>query len=279
MIKTRIQKFLPHLLITRCFGYCAAIKTSWFKNLLIRGFIKLFNIDLQQALIKDIQQYDNFNAFFARALEPGARPIDGNSHTITAPADGYIYHFGTIGEGQFFAVKGYEFTLQDLLVHQNDAQQFTQGQFFCTYLSPRDYHRVHMPIAGRLIKTTYVPGRLFSVDPQLFSVIPNVFALNERLLCLFETELGPMMLIMVGAMNVASMHTAWAGAVNATRSSQVIDTDYSQQHITLAKGEEMGFFQMGSTVILLFPAGQAIFETALKTGEHLLVGELIAQMP
>jgi phosphatidylserine decarboxylase len=177
-----------------------------------------------------------------------------------------------------FHAKGFEFSLEDLLVKKAYSTVFHQNQFFCMYLSPNDYHRVHIPLSGRLLETVYVPGDYYSVNPEVLAKIPGVFAKNERLICLFETEFGPMIYVMVGAMCVSSIYTIWAGRINEQRKGEIIETDYKQEKIYLNKGEELGHFQMGSTVIVFLPDAPIVFDKDLAPGQHCLLGEKIANI-
>ena len=273
------QKLLPRYGLTRLFGKLGECKINWFKNFFINRFIKLYKIDLAEAEISDYKEFKSFNEFFSRRLKPSARVVDPAATSITAPVDGFIYDFGTMPESMpdkpMFSAKGFEFSLNDLVVKKTTADLVGSGTFICMYLSPKDYHRVHMPVTGRLIEMLYVPGDYYSVSPKVLKSIPKIFAKNERIICTFDTEQGPMVYLMIGAMNVSSIHTVWAGAINASRQGKVIQTCYRNEEIILKKGEELGHFQMGSTVIVLFAKDTAKLSENLRSGQHCLYGEKI----
>ncbi|MGH8120111.1 MAG: archaetidylserine decarboxylase [Gammaproteobacteria bacterium] len=232
--------------ITRC---------EWppLKNFLIRAFIAWFKVDIHLAAQTDSSVYRHFNQFFTRALKAGARPLAGDADSILCPVDGRISQIGRIRSGEIFQAKRRSYDLATLLAGDREAvSNFTDGSFATLYLSPRDYHRVHMPLAGALIKMTYVPGRLFAVNTHTTRIIDKLFARNERVISIFDTVLGPMAVVLVGAVNVGSMETVWAGAVTPARKREITSADYHGQKIVLKRGEEMGRFNMGSTVILLF---------------------------
>jgi phosphatidylserine decarboxylase len=244
-----IQYPLPHHLISRLVGQLAECRTPWLKNLLIEQFIRVFDVDMSQALEPNPHTYDCFNAFFTRAIRDDARPIgDG----LVSPTDGVLSQSGRIEHGTLIQAKGQAYSLTTLLGGDSRrAEPFRNGSFATIYLSPRDYHRVHMPLGGTLREMAYVPGRLFSVNLATAANVPGLFARNERLVCIFDTEFGPMAMVLVGAMIVAAIETVWAGQITP-KSGQVQTTRYNEA-IELAKGAEMGRFKLGSTVILCFP--------------------------
>ncbi|GHA95579.1 archaetidylserine decarboxylase [Modicisalibacter luteus] len=244
-----IQYPLPHHLISRLVGQLAECRTPWLKNLLIEQFIRVFDVDMSQALEPNPHTYDCFNAFFTRAMRDDARPIgDG----LVSPTDGVLSQSGRIEHGTLIQAKGQAYSLTTLLGGDSRrAEPFRNGSFATIYLSPRDYHRVHMPLGGTLREMAYVPGRLFSVNLATAANVPGLFARNERLVCIFDTEFGPMAMVLVGAMIVAAIETVWAGQITP-KSGQVQTTRYNEA-IELAKGAEMGRFKLGSTVILCFP--------------------------
>ncbi|HSH48476.1 MAG TPA: archaetidylserine decarboxylase [Halomonas sp.] len=243
-----IQHPLPHHLLSRLAGQLAESRQPWLKNRLIRAFIKRFNVDMREALEPDPTAYATFNDFFTRALKADARPIDAG---LVSPADGTLSEFGAIEAGQLIQAKGHHFSAMALLGGDGEAAKRYQGGSFATvYLSPRDYHRVHMPLAGTLTETVYVPGRLFSVNAATTRHVPNLFARNERLVCHFDTEQGPMALVLVGAMIVAAIETVWAGQI--TPLSGEVQRVRFDRPIRLEKGEEMGRFKLGSTVVMAF---------------------------
>lgn len=277
-MKVLWQHLLPRFWMTRLFGWLAEIRIIWIKNYFIRRFIRKYHIDLSISERTSIAEYVDFNDFFARKLQVNARPIAMAADALISPVDGFMYHYGEIREKPMFYAKGFEFSLEDLLVKRAYATLFNKGQFFCMYLSPNDYHRVHIPLTGRLLETTYVPGDYYSVNPTILAKIPGVFAKNERLICLFETEFGSMIYVMVGAMCVSSIYTIWAGRINAQRKGEIIETDYRQEKIYLSKGAELGHFQMGSTVMVFLPDKTINFDKNLAPGQHCLLGEKIANI-
>lgn len=244
----RSQYPLPHHLLSRLVGKLAECRTPWLKNLMIEQFIRTYGVDMSQAREPDPRAYDCFNAFFTRAMRDDARPIgDG----LISPTDGLLSQYGRIEHGTLIQAKGQAYSLTALLGGDTRrAAPFRQGSFATVYLSPRDYHRVHMPLAGRLREMAYVPGRLFSVNLATAAHVPGLFARNERLVCIFDTEFGPMAMVLVGAMIVAAIETVWAGQITPL-SSQVQTTRFDEA-IELSKGAEMGRFKLGSTVILCF---------------------------
>ncbi|MEM6581099.1 MAG: archaetidylserine decarboxylase [Pseudomonadota bacterium] len=269
-----IQHILPQHLLSRFTGGFANIRRPvWLKNALIRVFVRQFGVDMSEAAQPDPASYPTFNDFFTRPLQDGVRPI--SEADIVLPADGAISQLGPIEFGRIFQAKGRTFSTLELLGGDAErAEQFRDGIFTTIYLSPRDYHRVHMPIAGRLTATSYIPGKLFSVNQTTAEHVPRLFARNERLVCYFETAAGPMAMVLVGAMVVAGIATVWSGQV-APRTSAPTVTDYAAAPTTVAleKGEEMGRFMLGSTVILLFPAASVVLDSQLAAGSSTRLGE------
>jgi phosphatidylserine decarboxylase len=252
------------------------------RKLFIRTFIKRYKVDLSQAKIQEIEKFRNFNAFFTRELQADARPLASSQGAIVCPADGAVSQLGNITDGKLLQAKGKHYSCKSLLA--GDAQMaalFQTGKFATIYLSPKDYHRVHMPMAGVLKKTIYVPGKLFSVNQTTADSVPNLFARNERLICLFDTELGPMAVILVGAMIVAGIDTVWAGEVCPTKGKREIQiTDYSNQApaVQLPLGGELGRFRLGSTAIVLFPRDTMNFESSLEATSSVAMGQLLGQV-
>tara|TARA_Y100001972_G_scaffold17875_3_gene20059 strand:- start:6361 stop:7200 length:840 start_codon:yes stop_codon:yes gene_type:complete len=245
-----LQYLLPQHLLSRLVGKLAECRLPWLKNLLIRRFITQYKVDMSEAVDSAPEAYANFNAFFTRALKDGARPIA--DAPVVCPADGAISQLGEINRGRIFQAKGQDYSLQTLLGDDKAlTAEFDGGSFATIYLSPRDYHRVHMPVDGTLRSMTYVPGKLFSVNTTTAENVRSLFARNERAICVFDTEFGPMAMILVGAMIVAGIETVWDGQV-APPPRQLTTRSYPQEAPTLKKGEEMGRFKLGSTVILLF---------------------------
>lgn len=248
-----VQHITPQKALSRLVGRIAECTNPVVKRAFIGPFIKKYNVDMSEAVNEDAFSYRNFNDFFTRAIKPELRPIASGEDTIVCPADGAISQLGNIEYGTIYQAKGHRYSLTELLGGDASLSNlFADGKFATVYLSPRDYHRVHMPLTGRLVKTIHVPGKLFSVNKVTAEQIPNVFARNERTVCIFETEAGPMAVILVGAMIVASIETVWTGQVTPF-SKQVQTWDYQElANITLEKGAEMGRFKLGSTAIVLF---------------------------
>jgi len=274
-----LQYLIPQHGLSRLVGMLARSEVPWIKTTFISLFMKRFGIDLSEAQIEDPDRFETFNAFFTRALKPDARPLEASDAAdIACPADGAVSQLGAIRANQVFQAKGHDYSLYDLLGGDSAlASEFTNGQFATIYLSPRDYHRVHMPVTGTLRETRYVPGDLFSVNEATANGVPNLFARNERLVCIFDTEHGPAAVILVGAMIVAGIETVFSGQVTPLP-KQVVTTDYQRTApITLEKGEELGRFLLGSTVVLLFPEGKARFESDLKAGSLVRVKGKLGQ--
>ena len=248
-------------------------------HFIIKLFAKQYHVNLSEAEKTAPSDYATFNEFFIRPLKAGARPIVEGENTIALPADGRVSEYGSIVENQLIQAKGHFFTLETLLARDLEmAEKFKNGNFITTYLSPSDYHRVHMPYDAVLKKMIYVPGELFSVNPFLAEHVPNLFARNERVICEFETAFGPMVQILVGATITASMSTVWAGIINPPRPNEVVEYHYEtegEKAISLKKGEEMGAFRLGSTVINLFPPNTMAFAEGIKTGSKTRMGELL----
>lgn len=268
------QHILPHHLLSRLTGILADLeKPLWLKNQVIGQFIRIFNVDMSEALEPDHQRYASFNDFFTRPLREGARPVA--SADIVCPADGAVSQMGPISEGLLLQAKGRYYSTEELLGgDQERAAAFSGGEFATIYLSPRDYHRVHMPVTGRLSATSYIPGQLFSVNGVTADNVDRLFARNERLVCYFDTDQGPMAMILVGAMIVAGIETVWSGRV-APPPRQPAKVDYVNlpREVALEKGEEMGRFVLGSTVILLFPPGAMSFDERYAAGATTRMGE------
>ena len=268
------QQLVPQHLLSRCTGWLAELEhPGWLKNWVIGRFIAHFNVDMSEAAEPDHTRYTNFNAFFTRSLKDGARPIA--EADVVCPADGAVSQLGAIRHGRIFQAKGQDFSTVELLGGDPTwAERFADGQFATIYLSPRDYHRVHMPLDGRLLATTYIPGDLFSVNAVTAEHVERLFARNERLVCYFDTEFGPMAMILVGAMVVAGIETVWSGQV-APPPRFPTSHDYSQlpAPVTLARGEEMGRFKLGSTVILLFPRNTIVWDERYAARSSTTLGE------
>ena len=272
-----LQYLLPQHFLSRFVGYFA--EGSLLKNILIRSFIRRYKVDMTEAMLADPDDYPNFNTFFSRELKPDARPIIGEDNTVVCPADGSISQLGAIKDNQILQAKAHNFTLQDLLGgNQSLADNFLDGSFVTVYLSPRDYHRVHLPLAGQLIKTIYIPGHLFSVNKATTNSVPNLFARNERAVCLFQTDLGQMCVIMVGAMIVAGIETVWGEQIcPSSIKRKITEIDYSKHEppIQLATGAEIGRFKLGSTAMILFPPDTIALDQNLEANCRVRMGQQI----
>ncbi len=269
-----LQYCLPHHALSRTVAWL--LHTPLLKTTIIRWFIRRYGVDLSESLIDEPADFVSFNAFFTRELRAGVRPIDHSTGSIVSPADGCVSQLGAIRHNELLQAKGKMFTLQSLLGGDREsASRFDNGSFATIYLSPKDYHRVHMPLSGTLQEMTYVPGRLFSVNPVTAANVPDLFARNERLICLFETAIGPMAVILVGAMIVASIETVWAGHIcPSTAFKQLRTIRYSQDDAPrLNGGDELGRFKLGSTVIVLFAKEAMRFVATLRAGDSVRMGQ------
>jgi phosphatidylserine decarboxylase len=245
-----LQYGLPHRFLSRVMFYLTRSEWGWVKNTLIRQIAKRFLVDMTDALEPDLAAYPSFNAFFTRALKPGARPVAAGADVLVCPADGAISQAGPITGGRIVQAKGMDYSAEELLGDEQLAAKFAGGSFVTIYLSPRDYHRLHMPIKGKLLRTLHVPGRLFSVATWTAESIPRLFARNERLVCIFETEHGLVAQVLVGAIFVSSIDTVWSGTVTPPYAPKIIDASLDDGP-SFSAGVEMGRFNMGSTVIVL----------------------------
>jgi len=270
-----LQHILPHHLLSRCTGLLADLRAPrWLKDQVIGVFVRFFDVDMAEAEEPDYRRYANFNAFFTRPLRPGVRPLAAAD--VLCPADGAISQIGRIEQGLLFQAKGRYFTAAELLGDPQRAAPFRDGHYATIYLSPRDYHRVHMPLAGKLVATTYVPGRLFSVNAATADGVDRLFARNERLVCHFETAVGPMAMVLVGAMIVAGIETVWSGRVAPPpRVPVTIDYQALPEAVALDRGAEMGRFCLGSTVILLFPEGALSWQAECMAGSAVRMGSAL----
>lgn len=272
-----LQYITPQHLLSRVAGWFASSTIIPLKNTLISRFVRAFDVNMEEAIEENPLNYASFNDFFTRELKPDARPIAQEDNGITSPADGAFSQLGAIENGRVFQAKGQDFTTEELLGGTiEDAALFKQGEFATIYLSPKDYHRLHMPIDGKLVSMRHVPGDLFSVNPTTAENVPRLFARNERVVCIFETAAGPMAMVLVGAMIVASIETVWAGQL-APVGKQILSVDYSAD-ISLKKGEEMGRFKLGSTVVLLFPENTIQWQEELRAGTPVQMGQTIAEI-
>ena len=277
-IATIPQYLIPQHALSVLMHHLTRSKIVWFKNAFINFIISKYKVNMDEAKQTDLTAFSSFNAFFTRKLRPDARPLAEGEAVITSPVDGVISHIGTLENGQIIQAKGREYSVLELLGGDKaQAMQFEQGQFATIYLSPKDYHRIHMPLTGKLKSMTYIPGKLFSVNPRTARAVPKLFARNERVVTVFETEYGPMIMVLVGAIFVGSMETVWAGKITPPYGKEIQQFDYNNDDaITLQKGDEMGRFNMGSTVVLLFPEQVPTFNVQLREGIAVQMGQAIS---
>ena len=272
------QYLLPKGALTNFAGRIAGAKGGAMTTRLIRWFVGRYNVNMDEALDPDITHYTSFNDFFTRALRPDARPLAKADYVC--PVDGRISQFGTIDKDQIFQAKGHNFSTTALVGGDAAlAAQFEHGSFANLYLSPRDYHRIHMPCDGRLTRMIYVPGELFSVNPTTARGIPGLFARNERVVCVFDTAHGPFVMTLVGATIVGSMATVWHGVVNPPRTGEIRDWSYANDNVVLKQGEELGRFLLGSTVVMLFPKDTVQFNAGWQPAGPVQLGEVMGNVP
>jgi phosphatidylserine decarboxylase len=270
------QHALPKQWLTQFAGVVAGSQMGGLTTRIIRRFIARYGVNMAEAADADPAAYPSFNEFFTRALKPGVRPLA--QADLVSPVDGSISQFGNIHGERIFQAKGHDYTATALLGGDSAlAAHFHGGHFATLYLSPRDYHRIHMPCAGRLLRMVHVPGALFSVNPATARGVPGLFARNERVVCVFDGGQGPWVLVLVGATIVGSMATVWHGVVNPPRSGALREWSYHEQDIRLGQGDEMGRFLLGSTVVLLFPKGPLAFNPAWAPGGAIRMGELMGR--
>lgn len=272
-----LQRIVPQHLLSRVIGAAANCKWNWLKTLVIGQFARIYKVNMAEAAEPDLDRYENFNQFFTRALRDDARPVVEAPDQLCMPADGSVSQIGSINDDRIFQAKGHTFGLVELLGGNADrAQPFRNGSFATIYLSPSDYHRVHMPYGGTLREMVFVPGKLFSVNDTTARLVPELFAINERVVAIFDTDIGPMALVLVGAMIVASIETTWSGVV-APAAQRIQATHYGTeaQTIKIGKGEEMGRFLLGSTVIVVFPENAVEWNPELGAGSTSVLGELL----
>lgn len=271
-----VHRLLPKRAITEFGSHIANMRGGAVTTGIIRWFVGKYGVNMAEAANPDIASYPSFNEFFTRALKPGARPLAAAD--LVCPVDGAISQFGAINGDRIFQAKGHDYTTTALVGgDQQLAAQFEGGSFATIYLSPRDYHRIHMPAAGRLLRMIYVPGTLFSVNPATARGVPGLFARNERVVCVFEGEQGPFVLVLVGATIVGSMATVWHGVVNPPRTKNIREWRYDEQApVQLRQGDEMGRFLLGSTVVMLFPEGPFRFNPAWVPEAPVVLGEMMA---
>ncbi|WP_295429659.1 archaetidylserine decarboxylase [uncultured Thiodictyon sp.] len=277
-----LQYLLPQHGLSLLMYRLARVEAAPFKGWMIRAYVRLVGVDLGLAAEPDLAAYPHLAAFFTRALRPDARPLDPDPAAVLSPVDGTISQIGTIVDGRIIQAKGQDYSVSDLLGGGTDAHHlFDGGRFATIYLSPRDYHRIHMPLAGDLAEMTYLGGRLFSVNRMTAQRVPGLFARNERVLCLFGTDAGPMALVLVGAIFVGGIETVWEGEVAPTlsglRCRRWHYTGKSRQ-VHLGRGEELGRFNLGSTIVLLFPPGALAWDPALAPGQAVRLGQRLGTL-
>ena len=271
-----LQRLLPKHALSRLIAKLAESKNIWLKNLLINRAIKTFDINMDEAISNDLASYDSFNTFFTRQLKPEARRLNKGAKIITSPADGVISQAGKIVKNKVLQAKNVDYSLARLVGDSNQAKHYENGIFSTIYLSPKDYHRVHIPADGQLLNSRYIPGELFSVNQQTAEMVPNLFARNERLVCEFKSaQLGHFSVIFVGAMLVAGIETVWGG-MEKPGPGAVRETDHSDQEIYFSKGDEIGRFKFGSTVILLFPENSVTLNKNIAATNPVNVAEKFA---
>ncbi len=271
------QYLAPQHALSHLAGWLSERRWKWFKNWQIHYLTKRYNVDLQAAASSNIDDYPTFNSFFTRALKPGLRPIVQGPDEVASPADGAISQIGHINDMLLLQAKGFTYTLQNLLGGQEKlAHEFQDGSFATIYLAPKDYHRVHMPFKGILRETLAIPGKLFSVNQLTARSVPNLFARNERLICIFDTDFGPMAVILVGAMLVGSIQTVWGANTNSGKITHTLYT--KEKAITLQRGDELGHFKMGSTVIVLFPSKKIRWSSELTENSSTEMGKLLGNI-
>jgi phosphatidylserine decarboxylase len=272
------QYLMPKQLLTVLAGKFASARLGGLTTAVIRRFVARYKVNMQEAADPDIASYASFNEFFTRPLREGARPLADAA--FICPVDGAISQFGAIERDNIFQAKGHSYTTTALVGGDAElAAQFADGSFATLYLSPKDYHRIHMPCAGRLRRMIYVPGELFSVNPTTARGVPGLFARNERVVCVFDNESGPFVLTLVGATIVGSMATVWHGVVNPPRSHSVREWHFDGQQISLQKGQEMGRFLLGSTVVMLFPKTMLSFNPEWAPAKTIRMGEAMGNKP
>ncbi len=278
-LKIILQYIAPHFLVTKLVYWLAQSKAPVIKNTFIGWFKNHYKVDMSLAVNEDACSYETFNHFFTRALKPEVRPVDYDNNSIISPVDGAVSQIGNIEGDDIFQAKGHRYTLNQLLANQNEwCETFRNGSFVTLYLSPKDYHRIHIPCSGTLKQMSYVPGKLFSVSPLTARSIPGVFARNERVLCFFDTEFGPAAVILVGAMIVGGMETVWHGCVTPPHRDRINHWHYTDTESPryFSKGDEMGRFHIGSTVILLFGENKIEWVKDITSESGVILGQKIA---
>lgn len=270
------QYILPQKLFTRFVAAVVQCRFKWWRKIFLAWYIRHYQVDMSLVVEEDPMVYADFNNFFTRELKPEVRPIASGVGEIVCPCDGGVSQIGEIKQDRVFQAKGHDYSLQDLLGgDQQLAAQFENGNYATLYLSPKDYHRVHMPCDGKLEQMIYVPGRLFSVNPFTVAKVPALFARNERVISIFKAEQGPMAVILVGAIIVGSIETIWQGQITPPHEHSTQHWDYSESQIELKRGDEMGRFKLGSTVILLFPSNTMSWRENIEPNMSVVMGQLL----
>lgn len=273
------QYALPHHFLSELMSKLTHCQNETWKNLFIKSIVHLYGVDMNEAKYQNLDHYPSFNDFFTRELKDGARPIAEAANAIACPADGAVSQAGLIEGGKIFQAKGHSYTALELLGGDTErAKAFENGSFTTIYLSPKDYHRLHMPLTGRLKEMVHIPGRLFSVNAATAEGVPNLFARNERVACIFDTEAGPMALVLVGAIFVSSVETVWHGVVTPPTLSKPRTWHYQEDAPKLEKGAEMGRFNMGSTIIVLFGQNKTTWNDDFIAGKPVKLGEGIGSL-
>ena len=273
-----IQPLLPQRLMGRLVYRLARCRRGWISRPLIGWYARRYKVNLQEAEHSRLEDYASLNEFFTRRLKPAARPIAGDERTLISPVDGYLTQFGSANGGELIQAKGLHYDLDALLGESTDqTAALMSGSYATLYLAPHQYHRVHLPLAGALHRTRYIPGRRFSVNNRTAAVVPGLFCRNERVACWFETEAGPMAVVLVGALNVSSISTAWLGEIASGKARVWDDAGHTGQRF--GRGEEIGRFILGSTVVLFLPPGQAIWRPDLSPGQAVRMGQALATLP
>ena len=273
-----IQHLLPQRLMGRLVYHLARCRRSWISRPLIGWFARRYAVDLADAEHSRLESYASLNDFFTRRLKPGARPLARDERTLISPVDGFLTRFGTVDGGEMIQAKGLHYRLEELLGEPLDrVGALASGSYATLYLAPHQYHRVHLPLAGTLQRTRYIPGKRFSVNAQTAAVVPRLLCRNERVVCWFETEVGPMAVVLVGALNVSSISTAWLGEIASGRARVWDAAGHSQREF--GRGAEIGRFNLGSTVVFVLPPGQAAWRSELAPGQAVRMGQALASLP
>jgi phosphatidylserine decarboxylase len=279
-LTTLPQYILPHHFLSVLMSKFTHSEIKILKNIIINQIIKIYGVNMSESKEQDINNFSSFNHFFTRELKKDARPVNSEVGSIACPADGAVSQAGLIEQGNVFQAKGKSFTALELLGGDEKlAATFENGSFTTIYLSPKDYHRMHMPIKGTLTDMIHIPGRLFSVNTATTNSVPGLFARNERVACIFDTEVGPMALILVGAIFVSSIETTWHGVVTPPNIKSIRSWQYQDENaVVIEKDEEMGRFNMGSTIIVLFGEDKIKWDAEFKAGKTVNLGEMIGQL-